>query len=226
MNYKERKKILFFGVLGIIASIGVGYGEFLLHFVKNGLGYDSNNFQFFNHIPLSRLTEGHFIAILFTPLYIAGYYHFYLIFKKNNAFYAYAIFVLGIIAFMVGGMWISSRAELGYLVHLISENPKDLALQSLLNIYKIHSEILVKGLRIIILIISVCFSIPILKGKTLYPKFMALLNPLFLLLLIFLTYKIVPKVGNYIGPIAMNVAHFILFFFSIIIVLKSKISTN
>lgn len=212
------KKLYIFGILGLVATIGVGVGEFLLHYSPNGIGYDGDNFEFFKQIKLHKLTLGHFIAISFTPFYIAGYYHLYLIFKKNNPTIAMAIFTLGIISFMMGGMWISSRAQLGYLIHKIAVFPNDLALQSLLQTYKDHAEILVKSLRIWMVAISILFVIPILKGNTIYPKWMALLNPLFMLLVILGIYKIAPTIGYFIGPIAMNVVHFIIFSSSLLII--------
>jgi hypothetical protein len=220
------KQLYIFGILGLIGSIGVGVGEFLLHYSPNGVGYDSNNFEFFNYISLTRLTKGHFIAISFTPFYVAGYYHLYLVFKNKNPRTAMAIFALGIIAFMIGGMWISSRAQLGYLVHRISQYPDDNSLKYLLVVYKDHAEILVKSLRIWIAAISILYVIPIIKGKTLYPKWMAIFNPLLILLSILLIYSVFPKVGYIIGPIAMNVVHFILFGLSLIIIkIKSKTLT-
>jgi len=212
---------MFFGFLGLIGSIGVGIGEFLLHYSPNGIGYDRNNFEFFNQISLHRLTLGHFIAVSFVPFYIAGYYHFYLIFKDKNPKIAATIFTLGTIAFIIGGMWISSRAQLGYLVHKIAENPNNEALLSLIEVYKNHAEILVKSLRIWVAGISILFVIPILKNETIYPKWMALFNPIFLLIGIAILYKIIPNVGYIIGPIAMNVVHFILFGLSLILIKKS-----
>ena len=223
MNKSSTKQLYVFGILGLIGAIGVGIGEFLLHYSPNGIGYNSNNFEFFNQISLDRLTLGHFIAISFTPFYIAGYYHLYLIFKDRSPNSAKAIFALGVIAFMIGGMWISSRAQLGYLVHKIAEFPNDTALQSLLEVYKNHAEILVKSLRIWIAAIAVLFVIPIVKGETIYPKWMAIFNPLVILISVLIIYTILPKVGYFIGPIAMNIVHFIIFGLSLIIIkTKSK----
>jgi len=220
----QNKQLYIFGILGFIGAIGVGLGEFLLHYSPNGIGYEGTNFEFFNQIPLNRLTLGHFIAVSFVPFYIAGYYHLYLVFKDKNPKTAMGIFTLGIIAFMIGGMWISSRAQLGYLVHKISEFPTDLALQDLIEVYKNHVEILVKSLRVWIAAISILFVIPILKGKTIYPKWMAIFNPIAILLAILVIYTITPSVGFMIGPIAMNVVHFIVFGLSLIIIkTKSKI---
>jgi hypothetical protein len=226
MQKSKLKQLYIFGFLGLIAAIGVGIGEFLLHYSPNGIGYDGENFEFFNHIPLLQLTIGHFIAISFTPFYIAGYYHLYLIFKDKSPNIAKVIFSLGIISFMIGGMWIASRAQLGYLVHRISENPDNLVLKSLLKDYHTHSEILVKSLRLWIALISVLFVIPILKDKTIYPKWMALLNPLFLLLSVLVIYTILPKIGYIIGPIAMNVVHFVLFSMSLILIKKQQLTKN
>lgn len=217
------KQLYIFGILGLIGTIGVGIGEFLLHYSPNGVGYDGDNFEFFNQISLHRLTFGHFIAVSFTPFYIAGYYHLYLVFKEQNPKIAMAIFALGIIAFMIGGMWISSRAQLGYLVHRIAEFPNDIALQSLIEVYKVHAEILVKSLRVWVSVISVFFVIPIVKGETIYPKWMAVFNPLVLLISVLVIYNIAPSVGYIIGPIAMNIVHFIIFLLSLIIIkIKSK----
>ncbi len=216
------KQLYIFGILGLIGAIGVGVGEFLLHYSPNGIGYDSNNFLFFNQISLHRLTLGHFVAVSFVPFYIAGYYHLYLVFKQNNPKTAMAIFALGVIAFMIGGMWISSRAQLGYLVHKIAEFPDDIALQSLIAVYKTHSEILVKSLRVWIAAISIFFIIPILKGRTFYPKWMAIFNPLFILLAVLVIYTVAPSIGYYIGPIAMNVVHFIVFGLSLLILKKKS----
>jgi len=218
MQKSTTKQLYIFGILGLIGAMGVGIGEFLLHYSPNGIGYDGNNFEFFNQIPLDRLTLGHFIAISFTPFYIAGYYHLYLMFKQQNPKTAKAIFALGVIAFMIGGMWISSRAQLGYLVHKIAEFPNDTALQSLIEVYKDHAEILVKSLRVWVAAISILFIIPIVKGRTIYPKWMAIFNPLTILISVLVIYTIIPEVGYFIGPIAMNIVHFIIFGLSLLII--------
>jgi hypothetical protein len=218
MNQSNLKQLTIFGLLGLIGAIGVGLGEFLLHYSPNGIGYNGDNFEFFNQISLSRLTLGHFVAVSFVPFYIAGYYHLFLIFNEKSPNIARAIFALGVIAFIIGGMWISSRAQLGYLVHKIAEFPNDNALKSLIEVYKVHAEILVKSLRIWIAALSVLFVIPILKGDTIYPKWMAIFNPIFILLSILIIYKITPSIGYIIGPIAMNVVHFIIFSLSLLIV--------
>ncbi len=222
MKNTSLNKIYIFGIFGVLASLGVGLGEFLLHYSPGGLGLSSDTFEFFNYVPLQRLTLGHFIAIAFTPFYVAGYYHFYLVFKEKNPKVAVLIFALGTSAFMIGGMWIASRAQLGYLVHKIAEFPNDNALFSLIEVYKNHSEILVNVLRFFMVFISLLFAIPILKGQTIYPKWFALFNPVFLLITTVLFFKFIPTIAYYITPIAMNYTHFILFTLSLFLIKKQS----
>lgn len=87
--------------------------------------------------------------------------------------------------------------------------------------YEKHVEVWVQVLRVLVLAISVCFVWAILRGGTLYPKWMALFNPITLLLLVFFLFFCVPAVGKYLAPTAMNVAHLMLFSASLIALKKA-----
>jgi len=51
----------------------------------------------------------------------------------------------------------------------------------------------------------------VLTGKTLYPRWMAIFNPIVLLLLSFILFAIAPEIGKYTLPIALNMGYFIFF---------------
>jgi len=88
-------------------------------------------------------------------------------------------------------------------------------------------EILVKILRVVIALLSVVFAIAILKGGTYYKKWMAILNPIVILLLLVFLGEIFPAIGKHMLPILMNVTHFILFSLSLYQLNKqTKINTN
>ncbi|MBU2996078.1 hypothetical protein KO500_06520 [Cellulophaga baltica] len=210
---KKNHLILITGLLGLFASITVGLGEFLLHYSDKLVG-NSENYNFFYFVPERNLTWGHFLTVVGTPFYFVGYYHIYKMLKGKENKWAFAVFALGIIAFTVGGFWITSRAFLGTIVHLQEEIDTGIYTQILDN-YTLFSESLVQVLRIVIFLLSVFFIISILKFKTYYDKLMVLANPILLLILVFAVYFITPGVGKYIAPIAMNVVHFILFSLSL-----------
>lgn len=194
------------GIIGLIGAIMVGVGEFLLHY--NSAGYKGDNYSFFITIANWRLITGHFLAVFFVPLYIAGYWHFYLAISGRSNQLALSVLIAGIFAFVIGGMWIASRAMLGFMAKSYAAGETSVAL---LDKYNLLMESLVQILRIIVLIISILFVTAILKGKSLYPKWMAWFNPALVLVIVFFLFFLFPSVGNYIVPTAMNVTHIIVF---------------
>ena len=197
------------GYLGLIASILVGLGEYFLHYSPSILEH-SENYQFFKFVSLNNLTAGHFLAVIGLPFYFAGYIHIYRMLKSGNEALARLVLAIGFIAFAVGGVWIGSRASIGNIVHL-KETIDPLAYQNLLSHYTNHMEVLVQALRIIIGTLSVVFAIAILKGGTYYKKWMAIFNPIVILILLVVLGNLIPALGKHMLPILMNVTHFILF---------------
>lgn len=197
------------GYLGLLASILVGLGEYFLHYSPQILE-NGKNYEFFQFVPLHKLTIGHFLAVIGLPFYFAGYIHIYRMLKSGNETLARIVLAIGFIAFAVGGIWIGSRASIGNIVHL-KDSMDTVNYQNLLDHYTNHTEILVKALRIIIAALSIVFSITILKGATYYKKWMAIFNPIFILILLVLLGKLMPSIGKHILPILMNVTHLILF---------------
>lgn len=201
------------GILGLIASILVGIGEHLLHYSPEILGH-SEAYEFFKYVPIENLTLGHFLAIIGIPFYFAGYIHIYRMLKSGNETLARFVLILGFLAFTVGGVWISSRASIGNIVHLKEAiNPE--TYRNLLTHYTDHMEILVQALRVIIALLSVVFVITIVKGGTFYQKWVAFFNPITVLISLVIIGQLIPSIGKHILPILMNVTHFILFIISL-----------
>lgn len=79
-----------------------------------------------------------------------------------------------------------------------------------------RNEPLVNALRLAMLIISILWIVLVARGKTLYPRWMAIFSPIALLATIFIIYfYISPTLGAWLLPAAMNVVHVILFALSI-----------
>ncbi len=201
------------GYLGLIASILVGLGEYFLHYSANILEH-SENYEFFKFVSLDNLTTGHFLAVIGLPFYFAGYIHIYRMLKSGNETLARIVLAVGFVAFAVGGIWIGSRASIGNIVHL-KDTIDASTYQNLLAHYTNHMEVLVQALRIVIATLSVVFAIAILKGGTDYNKWMAIFNPIVILILLVVLGKLLPSLGKHMLPILMNVTHFILFALSL-----------
>lgn len=215
ISMKNEKSVKTLILAGILGAILVGIGEYLLHFSPKGPGGEVSMLE---HVPLDRASKGHFFAIFGAPLYFAGYYGLREFFKKTSETLANILMILGVLAFFIGGVWISSR-YFGAAVLQRSQGTADYAyyLQS----YEDHYQILVWALRIIIALLSVVYVLLILKNKQGLPKWMAIFNPIVLLVIIISSLVWFKPLGIQIAPIAMNVTHFI--FFSIILFQFKKI---
>ncbi|GAB4232348.1 MAG: hypothetical protein Tsb0034_05090 [Ekhidna sp.] len=200
-------------ICGLIASVLVGLGEYFLHYSDDILKH-AENYEFLGFVSIADLRLGHFLAVTGLPFYFAGYLHIYQMLRKGNETLAHTVLAIGFVAFGVGGIWIGSRAFIGTIVHLQTDISPNVYAE-ILNNYTSLLEILVKILRVVVALLSIFFVWAILKGGTLYKKWMAVFNPIAILILLVLIGKLVPAVGKHMLPILMNVTHFILFSLSL-----------
>ncbi len=198
------------GWIGLLGACCVGLGEFLLQYTPGG-DYE-DGYSFFAQVPKSRLTLGHYIAVLAAPLYMMGYWHLAFHIDRKNGWARKLFFCLGAYGFVIGTAWISQRVFLALTAHGIAAGENLGALQST---FAAHNEPLINVLRLAMLILSIIWVFQILKSRSNYPKWMAIVSPLALLILMALLYRFIPPVGNYLLPIAMNAAHFIIFALSL-----------
>lgn len=208
---------VFSGLAGLLAAVVVGMGEYLLHY-DDLARFASGGFYFMQGIDANRTTIGHFLGVFGALLYPVGCYHFYLMLKPAAPKWAFSAFIISALGFMVGAVWIGSRASISALMQL----PPTPDLVNLIALYELRYETLLQVVRITTLLLSGIFVTLILTGKTLYPKWMAIFNPILLIVASFVTYLVVPQLGKHIMPIALNVAFFIVFTLSLLISFKQN----
>ena len=211
------------GFLGLLASLMVGMGEFMIHFNPAGLELEVP-YGYFIGIDAGRLKQGHYIMVPFIPLYIFGYWHLHLGIRPGHPRLANALFALGVFAFTIGGIWVGTRAYFGHVVQLTAADEYRSLSRELIENYDVMIESLVEVLSLLVFAISIIYTWAILKGGTLYPRWMAAFNPITILLFIFGLFFYARPIGQYLAPTAMNVAHFILFSASLLS-LKTPTST-
>lgn len=208
-----RSTIIVTGWVGLLAALVTGAGEFILHF--DALARFADN-QFFQGISDSRSTLGHFLGVFGAPLYLVGAWHIQLMLRPANERWAKVAFFATAYGFAVGAVWIGSRASLSALIN----TPASPDVEHLLGLYDLRYETLLQIVRTAILLLSVIYIWLTLSGKSHYPKWMAALNPILLLVASFVVYVISADIGKYLMPIALNVAFFIFFIASIRIAAK------
>jgi len=205
------------GAIGLLAAIIVGTGEYLLHYDALARFADGG-FGFMNGIEASRTTLGHFLGVFGALLYPIGCYHLYLMLKPASNKWAFSAFIISSFGFIVGAVWIGSRASISALMQI----PMTPEVEMLVALYDLRYETLLQVVRTTTLVLSIIFISLILTGKTHYPKWMALFNPILLLIASFVTYLLLPQLGKHIMPIALNVAFFFVFSLSLLVLIKNK----
>lgn len=202
-NHKIKQ---YYALAGLLAALLVGTGEFLIHFDPQGR-FSPNGYDYMVDTPDSRLTLGHFFAMAGLPFYFVGLWYVYLQLRPGSQKLAFAGFVIASVGFLMGGVWMGSRATIASIV----QHPDIVANTNLVELYQLRCESLLEVIRLTTLTFSVIYIYLILKGKTYYKKWMVFLNPILLLISNFILFYFLPEVGKYTMPIALNVAYFLFF---------------
>jgi len=201
--------IMITGLIGLLGAVLTGTGEFILHF--DDLARFGTEYEFFTGVSDRRSSFGHFIGVLGAPLYLVGCWNIQLMLRPANARWSMAAFLITAYGFVVGIVWIGSRASISALINA----PATPDVLHLISLYDLRYETLLQAIRVAVLLLSVIFVWLSLTGRSHYPKWMALLNPILLIVASFLVYVLAPDIGKYLMPIALNVAFSIFFAASI-----------
>ena len=208
------------GMIGLLAALLVGLGEFLLHFDSLGRFGEGGGYEFMQGISASRTSVGHFLAVLGAPLYIVGFWHLMKMLEPANYLASRIAFFCMSYGIIIGAVWIGSRANISAVVNIGTTAE----LSELVLLYELRYESLLQVTRLAVLVFSIIFIWLTLTGRSHYPRWMVILNPILLLLSSFMVWFVVPEVGIYLMPIALNIAFGILFLFSTF--LSTQTSSN
>lgn len=212
-----KSTIVLTGLVGLLGAVLTGVGEFILHF--DALARFGAENEFFKGISDQRTTIGHFFGVLGAPLYLVGCWHIKLMLQPANKTWSTTAFFIAAYGFAVGAVWIGSRASISALVNA----PSSPEIVQLMGLYDFRYETLLQIIRVAVLALSVIYIWLTLTGRSHYPKWMAALNPILLILASFIVYAVTPVLGKYLMPIALNVAFFVLFVASIMIARKKGV---
>ena len=204
-------------LLGLVASVVVGTGEYLLHYDALAR-FTAGGYDFMKGISAERSTLGLFLGVFGATLYPVGCYHLYLMLRPANQRWAFAAFLIGAFGFMVGAVWIGSRASVSALVQL----PPSAEVSGLIALYELRYEPLLQVIRLTTLTISLIFVVLALSGRSHYPRWMALFNPILLIIMSFIIYAVAPVIGKHMMPIALNIAFFVFFLLSLIFARRAE----
>jgi hypothetical protein len=219
----DQRLIVAAGLVATLGALIVGIGEFAMQFSPGG-GYESPDYRYFLDVSAGRLRFGHFLGVLAAPLYIVGYWHVSRVLEPAHPLLRRAVFLVGGYAFAIANVWLGQRIFLAQTVKaraVASPQEADL-LGRMLEAFANDNEPLIQIVRVLILVVSILIAVPVVRGRTGYPRWMVAFTPIVLLGLVFASYMVMPAVGTYLLPAAMNVAHVAFFGLSTWVFARAK----
>lgn len=223
LHHVPPKWLVITGLLGMLAALLTGIGEYFLLYAPELNHGPKNNYANFLHPSEADLHRGYYLSALGAPLYIAGYWHIVGMLKAHKTKLGWFIMSLAVFGFMSGLGWLISNAYQGLLVQSIAAHTGEASAALSVVQTKVDglSLPLLQVVRFQVLIMSAILAFAIFKYNTHYSRWMAIFTPFVLILLVFSTLLFMPAIGKYFVPEALNVAHFIFFTLSTLFALKA-----
>lgn len=211
--------IIISGLIGIIAALLTAFSDVIL------LGRPVSAYAFFKlgtesmaELAQWRIIAGTFIGVFALPFQIMGAIPLYFGLKTAGRTMACVVFGTAAYAFIMGVAFHVAYAFIGSgwsMKHDISTSNE--IVSKMMTRFDLYWRIIIVAIAAGLFVSSVCYVFLILTGKTVYPKWMAILNPVCIFLALFPLVILIPApIGGYIAPAYMNLcalAFFILVLF-------------
>jgi hypothetical protein len=217
--------VLVLGVLGIIGVFITIISDLILlgrpisaiSFFGPGMGTENMAF-----VAQWRITLGAFLGIIVLPLQISGLITVYHGLKAAGKKLPMVAVITDIHALIMGVAFHISYAFIGSGWKLYNEAGQgNQAAAGLVKQFSFYWKFLIIIMGAEILLSSTIYVFLILKKRTLYPRWMAVLNPVCVLLVMFPLICIFPApIGGFIAPTYMNVSTMIFFVFSTLVIYR------
>ena len=210
-------KLHWLGIIGIVAALLGGLGDLLMLYNPEG-GYEKQDYMFLMPIETWRVIIGYYLGVIFIPLQLIGFGLVYHALRPAGRKLTWPIIFTVVYILIIGVVYHAMLGGLAQFMHLKKQTFIDTELfQLTLNHYRMILEPLSVVLYLSFIVGSSGLGYLIQAGKTAYPKWANLFNPL-LTHLVFLSIYIVNKpIGSALLITGLNFSLLILFLLSVIL---------
>ena len=211
------------GILALVGALLYAIGDVLLLASKASLDHyprlkpfakllsDSEKLVV---VPPRRLIWGALLGVFATPLVVAGYWQIYQGLGRANAFLTLVTLILFASASIIGVFVHGTFYYMGEYVHALNDVQDD-SQGIVAGMIQRHRNVLIvtyAPVLVFIFLASILFSVLVASGKTLFPGWMAAINPVTMTILWLLLKRILPQfVRDHTEGAGFNIA-FLVFF--------------
>ncbi|MGF1539773.1 MAG: DUF6796 family protein [Pleurocapsa sp.] len=214
----SRNLIRTLGIVAIIGAILNAIAESYIFYLP-GEGIEFNEYTLLQDVSQSRLIIGHYLGVLSFPLQILGFWQIYQALKPAGKWFSLPVFLL------ISYSWICGTAAYGSFAYMSTALQTELAategnqtlLTQMIESLKVYHEPLYYVLLLGLLLSWLWYSISVAFRSSLYPRWMAILNPILMSIIILYVGNQIPLVSRFIGAAFYNIAIAIFFTISTIV---------
>jgi hypothetical protein len=189
------------GLVAVLGAIVGMMGDYCLLYAPGG-GYMDGDYAFLRDIPNGRLIWGHYLGILAIPFEAAGLYLVWLGLQPLGKKTALGSVLVGVYVMFVGVAYHGGVYPLADAVRMGGGQ---------MEAFRPFNEPLGLAFAATFFLLITGLTIAILRGKTLFPKIMAVFSPIVSYSLVMVLYFVLPAVGYFLAPMGFNLSMAIFF---------------
>ena len=190
------------GIVGIIADLANGIGDIFYQAVPDG-AY-SATMEFMWRVPEGYQRFGAYVGLFSIALVLAGYWHVYQGIKKSGPWLSLPPFLIAMYTVPIGCTLHFGLYYPALVGHQIIGSSGDVVqiLKQLHNVMNHSNNVLFNVYQLGVAIFSLWLMVIVFMGKTSYPRWFGVMNPLFLTIAWDLLVPHIPRYGTYLVPAA------------------------
>jgi len=210
-------KLHWLGIIGMFAAILGGLGDLLMLYNAEG-GYEKQDYMFLMPISTWRVIIGYYLGIIFIPLQLIGFGLVYHAIRPVGRKITWPTIFMVVYILIIGVVYHAMLGGLSQFMHLKKQTFIDAELfQLTLNHYRMILEPISVVLYFSFIVAGMVLGYLIQTGKTAYPKWANLFNPLLMHLLFLGVYLVNKPIGSALLITGLNFSLFILFLLSVLL---------
>lgn len=225
MGKKTSKEdiVLILGLAGIIAALFTSVSDLIL------LGRSDNAYSFFKlgtesmaDIAQWRINAGVFLGVIMLPFQIAGLIPVYIGLKPSGRVMPLIVVIANAHTLIMGVAFHISYAFIGsgWKLHYATE-PGNKILSEIIKRFDFYWKVIIIIMLTEVLFSSIIYISTIMTGKTFYPKWMALFNPLCVVLFMYPIILSIPApIGGFVAPAYLNISTMVFLSISTAVIYK------
>ncbi|MEA2021467.1 MAG: DUF6796 family protein [Candidatus Caldatribacteriota bacterium] len=217
INIIEDKRLLnrIMGISAIFAALMISIADFMLEF-SHEYGVSSEIIEpIWRFMPEWRFSYSIYICAFLIPFYILGFWLLYKVLKKSNKKFALIIFILFSYGVIMGSPLIHTVMSMNPILYKFGiERGIDISIINEMIGNKITSvvfPVFIVHYLITWIIAPILLFIYIIRGKSIFSRWVAFMNPLIFLIVGMLGLLIFPKIFIYLAPGSINKGNALLF---------------